>query len=78
MSVAESSHRETTPTTHGTQSAPDSLVEEKQDGAAAAIEPEYATGLRLVIIMCTIFLSTLLTALDIVCISMVIRTSGTF
>ncbi|KAF7341522.1 putative HC-toxin efflux carrier TOXA [Mycena venus] len=65
MSVAESSHRETTPTIHDEQSAPESLVEEKQDGAAAAIEPVYATGLRLAIIMCTIFLSTLLTALDI-------------
>ncbi|KAJ6448342.1 putative MFS transporter [Mycena sanguinolenta] len=65
MSVAESSHIETTPTTPGKQSAPDSLVEEKQDGAAAAIEPVYATGLRLVIIISTICLSTLLTALDI-------------
>ncbi|KAF7373878.1 putative permeases of the major facilitator superfamily [Mycena sanguinolenta] len=60
---------ETTPTTPlatpGSRSPPDSLVEEKQDDAAAAIEPAYATGLRLVIIICTICLSTLLTALDI-------------
>ncbi|KAJ7759659.1 major facilitator superfamily domain-containing protein [Mycena metata] len=57
MSVAESSDcktSQTTPTTHDKQSAPDSLV-----------EPAYTTGFRLVIIMCTIFLSTLLTALDI-------------
>lgn len=59
---------ETTIAGHDEQYASESL-EKKQDGVAAehaGDEPQYATGLRLAAIMCTIFLCTLLTALDIV------------
>ncbi|RHZ59798.1 dynein heavy chain [Aspergillus thermomutatus] len=48
----------------GGYSTPDTAVQEKQDGGAAP-EPEYAEGFRLAAIMGTIFLSTLLAALDI-------------
>jgi hypothetical protein len=54
--------------TDGGYSTPDTVVQEKHelhdDGAAP--EPEYAEGFRLAAIMGTIFLSTLLAALDIV------------
>lgn len=52
-------------TTDGGYSTPDIAVQEKQDEPTAP-EPEYATGFRLAAIMGTIFLSTLLAALDIV------------
>ncbi|KAJ7362409.1 putative MFS transporter [Mycena albidolilacea] len=58
---------ETTIAGHDEQYASNSL-EKKQDGVTAehaGDEPQYATGLRLAAIMCTIFLCTLLTALDI-------------
>ena len=41
------------------------IVPEKQDGAEAAPAPEYATGLRLILIMFTLSMSGLLTALEI-------------
>lgn len=45
-------------------------VDEKQDGVEATdTEPEYLTGFKLSLVMCTIYLSTLLAALDIVSIS---------
>jgi hypothetical protein len=55
-------------TSNGEKSAPDSL-QEKQDGIAtehAGEEPVYLTGFRLSMVMTTIFLVTLLAALDIV------------
>jgi hypothetical protein len=64
---AEEGHT-TDSTSNGEQFASDSL-QEKQDGVAAehaGDDPEYATGWRLAAIMCTIFLTTLLAALDIV------------
>ncbi|KAF2813563.1 MFS gliotoxin efflux transporter glia [Mytilinidion resinicola] len=58
-------------TTNGEHSATDS-IREKQDDAVtlpasdrAGPEPEYATGLRLVLIMVTIFMSTFLISLEI-------------
>ncbi|KAJ5553897.1 HC-toxin efflux carrier TOXA [Penicillium frequentans] len=52
-------------TMDGGYSTPDKTVQEKQDGSDKAPEPEYAEGLRLAAVMGTIFLSTLLAALDI-------------
>jgi len=52
-------------TMDGGYSTPET-VQEKQDGSDAAPEPEYAEGFRLAAVMGTIFLSTLLAALDIV------------
>ncbi|KAF7168378.1 hypothetical protein CNMCM5623_001461 [Aspergillus felis] len=51
-------------TTDGGYSTPDTAVQQKHDGGVAS-EPEYAEGYRLAAIMGTIFLSTLLAALDI-------------
>jgi MFS family permease len=54
-------------TSNGEHSAADS-IQEKQDGVVALPAgdgPEYATGLRLFLIMFTIFMSTLLAALEI-------------
>jgi hypothetical protein len=51
--------------TDGGYSTPDTTVQEKHDGGADP-EPEYAEGFRLAAVMGTIFLSTLLAALDIV------------
>ncbi|KAF7180996.1 hypothetical protein CNMCM7691_000125 [Aspergillus felis] len=51
-------------TTDGRYSTPDTAVQQKHDGGAAS-EPDYAEGFRLAAIMGTIFLSTLLAALDI-------------
>jgi hypothetical protein len=51
--------------TDGGYSTPDTAVQEKHDDGAAP-DPEYAEGFRLAAIMGTIFLSTLLAALDIV------------
>ncbi|GIC87822.1 MDR family MFS transporter [Aspergillus udagawae] len=50
--------------TDGGYSTPDTTVQEKHDGGADP-EPEYAEGFRLAAVMGTIFLSTLLAALDI-------------
>ncbi|KAJ5635558.1 HC-toxin efflux carrier TOXA [Penicillium longicatenatum] len=52
-------------TMDGGYSTPDMTVQEKQDGSDAAPEPVYAEGFRLAAVMGTIFLSTLLAALDI-------------
>lgn len=56
---------ETNSPSNGEQSVSPSL-HEKQDIVAPGEEPEYATGGRLIAIMSTIFLTTLLAALDIV------------
>lgn len=64
--TAETDHT-TDSSVNGKQSQSDSL-QEKHEGIAAerdSDEPEYATGLRLAAIMCTVFLTTLLAALDI-------------
>lgn len=58
--------KEESGTMDGGYSTPDKTVQEKQDGSDAAPEPEYAEGFRLAAVMGTIFLSTLLAALDIV------------
>lgn len=53
---------------NGEQSLSDNL-QEKKDGIALeheGDEPQYMTGFRLSAVMCTLFLTTLLAALDIV------------
>ena len=68
MTATEEADHLTSSTASGDHIASESLQEKGNDVVVdnATGQPEYATGFRLAIIMSTVFLSTLLAALDIV------------